>query len=258
MSKERERLLLGTVGDGDRRVISGKVEHMSTAQLLSPNVNVRLESRLLVLEPITASRMDETYIGWLNDPETNQFLETRYEQQTLANAEAYVNRLRGIPGCECFSVTQKKGQRPVGTTSITAYNSRGHGMAVYGIMIGDPGACMIGIGGMVHAMLLEFLFSDSRIRRIQEGAYAALRVGDRIVGAPTRATSFPSNVWEYPVPRRDSHYTYFVPVTDDMVGQPVEVIVLGMDPEHLAFEPEVWLTAYATPHASQELVLGVN
>ena len=92
----------------------------------------------------------------------------------------------------------------------------------------------------------------------QEGAYAALRVGDRIVGAPTRATSFPSNVWEYPVPRRDSHYTYFVPVTDDMVGQPVEVIVLGMDPEHLAFEPEVWLTAYATPHASQELVLGVN
>lgn len=173
MSKERERLLLGTVGDGDRRVISGKVEHMSTAQLLSPNVNVRLESRLLVLEPITASRMDETYIGWLNDPETNQFLETRYEQQTLANAEAYVNRLRGIPGCECFSVTQKKGQRPVGTTSITAYNSRGHGMAVYGIMIGDPGARMIGIGGMVHAMLLEFLFSDSRIRRIQEGAYAA-------------------------------------------------------------------------------------
>ena len=92
----------------------------------------------------------------------------------------------------------------------------------------------------------------------KEGAYAALRVGDKIVGAPTRATSYPSNVWEYPVPRRDSHYTYFIPVTQDMVGQRLEAIVLGMDPEHLNFKPEVWLTAYAPPFASQELVLGVE
>ncbi|NQV33135.1 MAG: hypothetical protein HQ515_10600 [Phycisphaeraceae bacterium] len=92
----------------------------------------------------------------------------------------------------------------------------------------------------------------------KEGGYAALRVGDKIIGAPTRATSYPSNVWEYPVPRRDSHYTYFIPVTQDMVGQRIEAIVLGMDPEHLNFKPEVWLTAYAPPFASQELVLGVE
>ncbi len=92
----------------------------------------------------------------------------------------------------------------------------------------------------------------------KEGAYAALRVGDTIVGAPTRATSYPSNAWEYPVPRRDSHYTYFIPVTEEMVGEAMEAIVLGMDPEHLDFKPEVWLTAYAPPLASQDLVLGVQ
>ncbi len=91
-----------------------------------------------------------------------------------------------------------------------------------------------------------------------EGAYTALRVGDKIVGAPTRATSYPSNVWEYPVPRRDSHYTYFIPVTPDMVGKPLEAIVLGMDPGHLSFKPEVWITAYAPPFVSQELVLSVK
>ena len=92
----------------------------------------------------------------------------------------------------------------------------------------------------------------------KEGAYAALRVGNTIVGAPTRATSYPSNVWEYPVPRRDSHYTYFIPVTKEMVGKPIEAIVLGMDPDHLDFKPEVWLTANAPPLTSQDLVLGVQ
>ena len=60
------------------------------------------------------------------------------------------------------------------------------------------------------------------------------------------------------MPRRDSHYTYFIPVTKEMVGKPIEAIVLGMDPDHLDFKPEVWLTANAPPLTSQDLVLGVQ
>ena len=40
--------------------------------------------------------------------------------------------------------------------------------------------------------------------------------------------SYPSNFWEYRVAPADSHYTYYVPVTPEMVGRPIEAVVLAM------------------------------
>ena len=45
-----------------------------------------------------------------------------------------------------------------------------------------------------------------------EGAYAALKVGDKYVGAPDRARSYPSNTWEYVNAKGDSNYTYYFPL----------------------------------------------
>lgn len=89
----------------------------------------------------------------------------------------------------------------------------------------------------------------------REGAYAALRMGEKLIGPPTRATSYISNCWEYPVPRRKSHYTYFVPVTKDMIGKDIDVFVLGFDRENLEYKSEVWITANPIPFESKQLVL---
>ncbi|MBK1855042.1 hypothetical protein JO972_08735 [Verrucomicrobiaceae bacterium 5K15] len=89
----------------------------------------------------------------------------------------------------------------------------------------------------------------------RDGTWVALKVGDRYVGAPRRAPSFPVNPWENGVPRTESNVTYFIPVTPDMVGKKCEVVVLGLDPEHLDFTPEVWLTAYPIPLKEKTLIL---
>ena len=60
-----------------------------------------------------------------------------------------------------------------------------------------------------------------------ESVYAALRVNGNLVGAPDRSISYQSNTWEYPVRQPDGNYTYFFPLTPEMVGKTVEVIVLG-------------------------------
>ena len=80
-----------------------------------------------------------------------------------------------------------------------------------------------------------------------EGAYAAARVGEQYLGAPDRAPAFPSNTWEYVNARRESGYTYFIPVTGELVGKDVDVFVLGFDGEHTDIEPAVWLTADPVP-----------
>ena len=87
----------------------------------------------------------------------------------------------------------------------------------------------------------------------KEGAYAALRVDGKLVGAPDRAVSYPANPWEYVNVDADSNYTYYVPATPDMVGKEIEVVVLTFQESDV--KPEVWLTASAIPYESRQLIL---
>ncbi len=88
-----------------------------------------------------------------------------------------------------------------------------------------------------------------------EGAYAALKVDGRLVGCPDRSPSFPSNTWEYVNARRDKNYTYYVPLTKDMIGKPIEAYVLAYDEEKTNLLPVVWITAYPPPYESKVLEL---
>jgi hypothetical protein len=88
-----------------------------------------------------------------------------------------------------------------------------------------------------------------------EGAYAAVKFGDRYVGASDRAAAYPANTWEYVNARRDRGYTYYVPITDDMVGQELDVFVLGYDKEHTDLKPVVWQIRDPVPLEGPILVL---
>lgn len=84
-----------------------------------------------------------------------------------------------------------------------------------------------------------------------EGCYAALRVGDRLIGSPDRAASYPTNAWEYPVRRQKTGYTYFFPLDDSMVGKNIEVVLLGMKGGGTDLKPSVWITAHEIPFTAQ-------
>lgn len=88
-----------------------------------------------------------------------------------------------------------------------------------------------------------------------EGCYAALRIGDRLIGAPARASDYPSNTWEYPVRNRETGYTYFFPMDDSMVNQEIEVVLLGMKDGGQDLTPTVWLTARELPFEKQRVTL---
>lgn len=85
-------------------------------------------------------------------------------------------------------------------------------------------------------------------RHGDEGAYAAIRVNGRPVGAPDRSISYKSNAWEYPVPRMESNYTYYVPLTQDMIGAKIDAVVLVLKNGVSEFKPDVWVTAYPVPY----------
>ncbi len=92
-------------------------------------------------------------------------------------------------------------------------------------------------------------------RHGNEGAYAALRMGDRYIGAPDRSVSFPSNTWEYFNVVSEKDYTYYFPLNPEMTGKDMEIVVLILQDGLNEIKPEAWITAYAIPYESRELVL---
>ena len=87
-----------------------------------------------------------------------------------------------------------------------------------------------------------------------EGAYAALKVDGQLVGSPSRATSYPSNTWEYVNCTSDANYTYYIPLTEDMVNKKIEVFDMGYNKEKINFVPEIWISSYH-PFQTKTLIL---
>lgn len=140
-------------------------------KLLPHNVDVMVEGRTIMLKPITENEINQRYLFWLNDPETNRFLEIRYRKQTIAGIYDYINGLRSSKGCEIFAVFSKKNNTHIGNVAITHFNVNNHGTAIYGAMIGDPRARLLGLGAEAEALIVEFLFSNPEIRKVRAGAY---------------------------------------------------------------------------------------
>jgi hypothetical protein len=87
-----------------------------------------------------------------------------------------------------------------------------------------------------------------------EKAFAALEVDGKLVGCPDRSPSYMSNAWEYVVARSDANYTYYVPLTKDMIGKDINAFVLASD-DQAELKPEVWITAYPDPYEAIGLKL---
>lgn len=92
-------------------------------------------------------------------------------------------------------------------------------------------------------------------RHGRERAYAALRIEGKYFGAPDRSLSYPGNVWEYCNAESNSDYTYYVPLTKEMLNKKIDVVVLILKGGYNDVKPELWITAYPIPFQSMELIL---
>lgn len=143
-------------------------------KILLPNLNVTIEGKTVLLKPLTENEINEQYVLWLNDPALNEFLEVRHKKQTIEDIYDYVNNLRSIEGCEMFAVFTKNGHVRIGNITITPghIDSEKSGIFSFGIFIGDKDALKVGLGAEAGMMIVDFLFSKQKVRKLEEGALA--------------------------------------------------------------------------------------
>ena len=73
-----------------------------------------------------------------------------------------------------------------------------------------------------------------------EGAYVVGELDGKLYGCPDRAASYPVNPWECAAREEDHHFTYYLPVTEEMRGRKLKLHVMEMD----ALCENVPVTAY--------------
>ncbi len=80
-------------------------------------------------------------------------------------------------------------------------------------------------------------------------------MGDSYRGAARRSPSFPGNTWEGPIRRTGGNYTYYFPVTPDLIGRDLEAVVMLLRGGKPDVRPELWVTSYPQPYVAREVVL---
>ncbi|MHA1680583.1 MAG: discoidin domain-containing protein, partial [Promethearchaeota archaeon] len=92
-------------------------------------------------------------------------------------------------------------------------------------------------------------------RHDAEGVYAVLRVNGSLVGAPERAPAYMGHPWEHLIQNSQENYTYYFPIKEAWLNQPIEVICFGTEYYNGDCHPDVWVTTWPDAFVHKKLIL---
>lgn len=130
----------------------------------------RLEGEKIYLRPITVEDVTDAYVGWLNDPEVNQFLETRFVAHTKETAREYVRKLAHDPAHIFLAIIRKDAGAHIGNIKLGPIDPH-HKVGSIGIMIGDKESWGKGFATEAIQLLTSYAFDSLRLHKITAGAY---------------------------------------------------------------------------------------
>lgn len=139
-----------------------------------------LETERLYLEKLSSKHCQNYYLNWLHDQDVNQFLETGHIPNDLIQLEEFI---KSINPNELFLAIHTKEGKHIGNIRIHSINAK-HGLAEYGIMIGDKESWGNGYAKEATMSVLSHCFLKLNLRKITLGVVAdnvgALKLYDTI------------------------------------------------------------------------------
>lgn len=134
------------------------------------------------IRPITMQDVTPAYVGWLEDPEVNQYLETRHTTQTLESVAAFVERM--IASTDEFLFAICVDGRHVGNIKVGPIKKI-HNVADVSLFVGDRSVWGQGVATKAIFEITRYAFEKLKVRKLAAGCYspnmgsarAFLRVG---------------------------------------------------------------------------------
>lgn len=120
---------------------------------------------------LTPDDVSQDYVDWLNDPQINQYLESRFQAHNMDSTRAFVASVLNSSDSIFLGITSRVLGKHVGNIKLGPIN-REHGLGEIGIMIGDRGAWGRGIGAEAIRMIVAIAKHQLGLRKITAGCYA--------------------------------------------------------------------------------------
>jgi len=97
---------------------------------------IELSSQRLIYRALGVDDVTQCYVDWLNNPEVNRFLETRYTHQTLESCQSYVAEMTSSPVQNLFGIYLRDNGKHIGNAKLGFINSH-HQRAQLSLFIGE-------------------------------------------------------------------------------------------------------------------------
>ena len=176
-----------------------------------------LYSDYIHLRSIRLDDVREEYCDWLNDPEVNQYLESRYQVQTLSKITRFVAEKRASQSEYLFAMVRNADSRHFGNIKIGPIRDR-HRIADVSLFIGDRECWGKGYASEAIRRITVFAFAELRLNKVSASIY-----GDNV--GSVRA--FRSAGWRQEAVLRN-HYIHD--------GAPMDIVLMGLCADEMVEE----------------------
>lgn len=127
--------------------------------------------KLISIRQIGLEDCTDHYVEWLNDPEVNQYLETKWSEQNLDSIKAFVKSQRENDHSVLFAMITKKENKHIGNIKIGPVHEH-YKHADISYFIGDRKFWNQGIATEAIGLVCRFGFEELGLHRIEAGVYA--------------------------------------------------------------------------------------
>lgn len=139
-----------------------------------PNIPMADAGSLFLLTP---EHVTDQYVAWLNAPEINQYLESRFATHTVESTRAFVASVLASPNNLFLGIKSRELGRHVGNIKLGPIDSH-HETGDIGILIGDKAAWGRGIATAAIEAVCGITATHLKLRKLTAGCYAS-NVGSR-------------------------------------------------------------------------------
>jgi len=130
-----------------------------------------IEGKRIYLREVRISDVNENYYDWLNDPEVNRYLETRYVPRSLQNIKEFVEKMGGNQDEIFLAICLKENDMHIGNIKLGPINWI-HRFADISLLIGEKQCWGRGLATEAIKILSGFAFNILNLHKLRSGCYA--------------------------------------------------------------------------------------
>ena len=129
-----------------------------------------LQGERIFLRRLTEDDASEDYVRWMNDPEVNQYLESRFYTHTIESTKAFIRSVSNDNNYQ-FGIFVKKTGKHIGNIKIGSIDHY-HKYADIGFLIGEKDYWGKGLATEAIGLASDFAFKELKLHKLWGGLYA--------------------------------------------------------------------------------------